>query len=392
MMVRRFLLREAGVVVLHGCGLRAGGRGILARLVRRGGRDPGSRSRAAARGAGATRGRLTAGGRVSSSPGSIRVHDRTARDRPTPASRPSIRGNCTRRSPQPSARTTCGTIVSAGRCTRPMPASTRSFRSWLRFPRPRPMWRPRLRSATSSRVPITARGGGTSQAGQSIGPGVILDCSKHFDRVLEINADERWVRVEPGCVLDDLNRALKPHRLLFAPDVSTSNRATIGGMIANNSCGAQVGALRQDDRSCARAEDRAVRWQPRPPGAADRGPSSRPNAPRRTWKAPATARPGAWLPSMPRRSIAAFPRSCGGWADTTSMSLFPSARRAEAGSGFNLARLLVGSEGTLGVTVEAKLALVELPRARATLVVEFAGSARRPGGNAAHSATWSGGR
>jgi len=60
-------------------------------------------------------------------------------------------------------------------------------------------------------VPLTARGGGTSQAGQSIGPGVILDCSKHFDRVLEINPDERWVRVEPGCVLDELNRALKPH-------------------------------------------------------------------------------------------------------------------------------------------------------------------------------------
>ena len=62
-------------------------------------------------------------------------------------------------------------------------------------------------------VPITARGGGTSQAGQSIGPGVILDCSKHLDRVLEINSSERWARVEPGCVLDDLNLALKPHRL-----------------------------------------------------------------------------------------------------------------------------------------------------------------------------------
>ena len=88
-------------------------------------------------------------------------------------------------------------------------------------------------------VPITARGGGTSQAGQSIGPGVILDCSKHFDRVLEINPRERWARVEPGCVLDDLNIALKAYRLQFAPDVSTSNRATIGGMIANNSSGAR---------------------------------------------------------------------------------------------------------------------------------------------------------
>ncbi len=88
-------------------------------------------------------------------------------------------------------------------------------------------------------VPITARGGGTSQAGQSIGPGVVLDCSKHFDRIVEINVQERWARVQPGCVLDDLNRALKPHGLLFAPDISTSNRATIGGMIANNSSGAR---------------------------------------------------------------------------------------------------------------------------------------------------------
>src|SRR5213075_1120257 len=86
-------------------------------------------------------------------------------------------------------------------------------------------------------VPLTARGGGTSQAGQSIGPGVILDFSKYLNRVLEINAGERWVRVEPGCVLDDLNQQVKALGLQFAPDISTTNRATIGGMIANNSSG-----------------------------------------------------------------------------------------------------------------------------------------------------------
>src|SRR5205807_1255615 len=86
-------------------------------------------------------------------------------------------------------------------------------------------------------VPLTARGGGTSQAGQAIGPGIVLDCSKYFNRVLEINAAERWARVQPGCVLDDLNLAVKGHDLQFAPDISTSNRATIGGMIANNSSG-----------------------------------------------------------------------------------------------------------------------------------------------------------
>src|SRR5690349_13303343 len=86
-------------------------------------------------------------------------------------------------------------------------------------------------------VPLTARGGGTSQAGQCIGPGVVLDCSRHLNRVLEINATERWARVEPGCVLDELNRALRPFGLHLPLDISTSDRATIGGMIANNSSG-----------------------------------------------------------------------------------------------------------------------------------------------------------
>ena len=83
------------------------------------------------------------------------------------------------------------------------------------------------------------RGGGTSQAGQAIGAGLIVDTSKHFNRILEVNAAERWARVEPGIVLDDLNAALAPHRLRFAPDISSASRATVGGMIANNSAGAR---------------------------------------------------------------------------------------------------------------------------------------------------------
>ena len=86
-------------------------------------------------------------------------------------------------------------------------------------------------------VPLTARGGGTSQAGQCIGPGVVLDFSRYFDQVLEINAAEKWARVEPGVVLDDLNQQVKSLGLQFAPDISTANRATIGGMVANNSSG-----------------------------------------------------------------------------------------------------------------------------------------------------------
>src|SRR5688572_19176864 len=86
---------------------------------------------------------------------------------------------------------------------------------------------------------ITMRGGGTSQAGQAIGAGVIVDTSKYLNRVLEVNAAERWARVEPGIVLDELNAQLKIHGLRFAPDISTASRATVGGMMANNSSGAR---------------------------------------------------------------------------------------------------------------------------------------------------------
>src|SRR5207253_7755474 len=74
---------------------------------------------------------------------------------------------------------------------------------------------------------------------QAIGPGLQLDTSKYFNRLIELNAAERWAIVEPGIVLDELNAALRPHGLRFAPDISTASRATVGGMIANNSSGAR---------------------------------------------------------------------------------------------------------------------------------------------------------
>jgi FAD/FMN-containing dehydrogenase len=88
-------------------------------------------------------------------------------------------------------------------------------------------------------VSITARGGGTSQAGQAIGAGLQLDTSKYFNKVLEVSVADRTAWVEPGVVLDDLNAQLRPHALRFAPDISTASRATIGGMISNNSSGAR---------------------------------------------------------------------------------------------------------------------------------------------------------
>src|SRR5512143_3646257 len=78
--------------------------------------------------------------------------------------------------------------------------------------------------------PITMRGGGTSQAGQAIGEGLQIDTSKYLNRLIEVNAAERWARIEPGIVLDELNASLRQHGLRFAPDISTASRATLGGM------------------------------------------------------------------------------------------------------------------------------------------------------------------
>ena len=84
---------------------------------------------------------------------------------------------------------------------------------------------------------LIPRAAGTSIAGQVVGSGIVVDISKHFTKILEINAQERWVRVQPGVVRDELNLALKPYGLFFSPETSTSNRCCVGGMFGNNSCG-----------------------------------------------------------------------------------------------------------------------------------------------------------
>ncbi|HWC92914.1 MAG TPA: FAD-binding oxidoreductase, partial [Pseudolabrys sp.] len=84
---------------------------------------------------------------------------------------------------------------------------------------------------------VLARGGGTSQAGQAVGDALIVDCSKYLTRVLDLDVKRKRCTVEPGIVLDELNRQLKPHGLWFPVDISTASRATIGGMAGNNSCG-----------------------------------------------------------------------------------------------------------------------------------------------------------
>jgi len=91
--------------------------------------------------------------------------------------------------------------------------------------------------ATENKTSLIPRTAGTSLAGQVVGNGIVVDVSKHFAKILEVNVEEQWVLVQPGIVRDELNRELKQHGYFFAPETSTANRAMIGGMIGNNSCG-----------------------------------------------------------------------------------------------------------------------------------------------------------
>src|SRR6476646_1518616 len=90
------------------------------------------------------------------------------------------------------------------------------------------------RMENTSLIPRTA---GTSLAGQVVGNGIIVDVSKYFTKILELNKEEGWVRTQPGVIRDELNMFLKPHGLFFGPETSTANRAMMGGMVGNNSCG-----------------------------------------------------------------------------------------------------------------------------------------------------------
>jgi FAD/FMN-containing dehydrogenase/Fe-S oxidoreductase len=109
-----------------------------------------------------------------------------------------------------------------------------------------------IQIAADEGIPVLPRGGGTSQCGQTVGEALVIDGSKHLNRIHDLNVEERTVWAEPGLVLDHLNAALKPHGLWFPVDVSTSSRATLGGMTGNNSCGARsirYGTMRDNVRA-----------------------------------------------------------------------------------------------------------------------------------------------
>ncbi|MEP7110565.1 MAG: FAD-linked oxidase C-terminal domain-containing protein [Ferruginibacter sp.] len=106
-----------------------------------------------------------------------------------------------------------------------------------------------IRFAREHKVTLIPRAAGTSLAGQVVGNGIVVDISKHFNKVTEVNVKEKWVKVQPGVIRDDLNNQLRVHGLMFGPETSTANRAMIGGMVGNNSCGLHSivwGAVREN--------------------------------------------------------------------------------------------------------------------------------------------------
>jgi FAD/FMN-containing dehydrogenase/Fe-S oxidoreductase len=211
------------------------------------------------------------------------------------------------------------------------------------------------------RCPITMRGGGTSQCGQSIGPGMQIDISKFYNHLLEVNAEERWARVEPGIVLDELNAQVAPLGLRFAPDISTASRATVGGMMGNNAAGARsVWWGRTIDHvlemTVALTDSSVVHFRDVPRSELPVG-DTREAICYRTVLGLAQEHKD----EIERRYPKIF-RHVGGY----NLDEFTNPSKP-----VNLARIMVGSEGTLGIILEAKLRLVPLPKAKAVMVIMF---------------------
>ncbi|MDQ6664326.1 MAG: FAD-binding protein [Acidobacteriota bacterium] len=211
------------------------------------------------------------------------------------------------------------------------------------------------------RCPITMRGGGTSQAGQAIGEGVQIDTSKYYNRLLEVNAEERWVRVEPGIVLDELNARLAPLGLRFAPDISTASRATIGGMMANNSSGARSVLYGKTidhvlEQTVLLSNGSVAHFRNIEVGAVPTDGSLEAAC------YSAVLRLASEHAGEVKHRFPKILRRVGGY----NLDEFTSPSKP-----VNLAKLMAGSEGTLGIVLEAKLNLVLLPRAKAVMVIAF---------------------
>ncbi len=223
-----------------------------------------------------------------------------------------------------------------------------------------------IRFATENKTSLIPRTAGTSLAGQVVGGGIVVDVSKHFTKIIEINTDEAFVRVQPGIVRDELNRVLEEHGYFFAPETSTANRAMIGGMIGNNSCGSnsvvygstrehllEVKALLSDGSVAHFKETQDLR------GASDLENSlyegiseillDESNISRIKKEFP--------KPNIPRRNT--------GYALDMLANMKPFNPKGDA---FNFCSLIAGSEGTLALVTEAKLKITKIPEGFKRLV------------------------
>src|SRR5580700_5810261 len=211
-------------------------------------------------------------------------------------------------------------------------------------------------------VTVLPRGGGTSQSGQTVNHSLVIDCSKYLNRILDLDVAGRRCVVEPGIVLDDLNRQLKAHGLWFPVDISTASRATIGGMAGNNSCGARslrYGVTRDNVLSidAVLADGTAAHFGPVGPGLKE-------------------------LPAgSPLRGIAEDLLAIGTRESDEIAARFPKVQRRVGGYNLdalvpnmatrNLAQILVGSEGTLGLSTRIELKLWPLLGRRAVGACHF---------------------
>ena len=218
---------------------------------------------------------------------------------------------------------------------------------------------------------LIPRAAGTSLAGQCVGNGIVVDVSKHFDRILEVNVEERWVCIEPGVVRDELNRQLKQHGLFFSPNTSTANRAMIGGMVGNNSCGSYSivygttrdhvleldTVLSDGSEACFNLLDNGTltskREQDDLEGRIYKGIHESLDSPDIRSEI---------VKEFPKRSIH---RRNTGYAVDALIKMHP--YQAD-GPDFNLCHLLAGSEGTLAFTTGIKIHLDPLPPKEQVLV------------------------
>jgi FAD/FMN-containing dehydrogenase/Fe-S oxidoreductase len=213
------------------------------------------------------------------------------------------------------------------------------------------------------RVPIVSRGGGTSLAGQTCNVAVVLDHSKYNNELIELNAEERWARVRPGIVLDELRDAAEQHHLTYGPDPATHDHCTLGGMIGNNSCGVHSVMAGKTDDNVLELEVltyRGERLRVGPTGddelirlCGEQTPRGELYRAMRRIRDEHASEIRDRFPDIPRRvSGYNLPR------------LLPE-------HGFNVAQALVGSESTLVTVLEAKVRLVESPPGRSLVVVGY---------------------